>query len=204
MEDKYHWYHKALEETLEKAVMFHTNASYCTKIDYLNNEDCKEYEVFFDSFLLSNNYAMISCLNKVIDRGGFSIFKYIEFLRCNATLFGNDKRETLKKLGVISKNIELHHETICKLIKHRNKFHAHLDKKIAREGSIYDVFFEQKVTEIELEALLEALCKAFIDITFIFEDALANRYIENFASDKNILYEFIEVEKTFDKIISKQ
>jgi len=194
----------ALNESLEKAIVFFFNALYCIEKDYVNNKEFKEYIAFYDNFCLSNQYAMISCLNKLIDKAGFSLYELIEFVKKNPCMFGKVKDDTLNTVKEIQKGIAEHEVIIKVLIKHRNEFHSHLDKTLVKSQDMYNIFYENKISIKQIEDLLKFLAKSIVSIWSVFQDTYSSAYVQRFLDDnKEAIYEMSDVKRVFNKLITK-
>ncbi len=197
-EERFNNYLNSINEVLEMTVKFHSLSKYCRKIDFQNNKDYEDYKIFIDNLFICSNYALISCLNKVIDKTGFSIFSLIEHVRNYPQLFNKKKENTLKEIKEVENNLQEYEELIENLIKHRDEFHAHLDKKAADSEDIYNVFFQFEVKEEEIDNLIIALCNCVVKINFIFSETYENVFIQNLLNDEENLYFLCDIKKVFD------
>lgn len=191
-------YFKALSETLEQTVKFHTFSKFCRKSDFLNNKLLKDYSGFIDNLYVCSNHARIACLDKMIDKTGFSIYNLITFIRTYPQLFQAKKQETFSKLDEIERNLKKHEKTIENLIEHRNEFHAHLGRRSAESEDLYDIFFELQVSEEEIDSLIKTLCQIMISSYFIFHEMYGNVYFDNLLRNEDFLYEVVEIRKVFN------
>ena len=191
-------YFNALSEALEQTVKFHSFSNYCRKSDYLNNLSLSNFSGFIDNLYVCSNHARIACLNKLIDKTGFSIYSLIDFIRTYPQLFGAKKEDTFSKLVEIESNLKKHDLVISYLIEHRNEFHAHLGKKSAVSEDVYKIFFEFNVSEEEIDALIKTLCQIMISSYFIFHDLYGNVFFDNLLNNEDFLYEVCEIKKVFN------
>jgi hypothetical protein len=191
-------YFYALSETLEQTVKFHSFSNYCRKSDYLNNTSLSNYSGFIDILYICSNYARIACLNKLIDKNGFSIYSLINFIRTYPQLFEAKKEDTIPKLDEIEGILKKHDKVINYLKEHRNEFHAHLGKQSAASEDVFKVFFEFKVSEEEIDTLIKTLCQVMISSYFIFHGLYGNVYFDNLLRNEYFLYEVCEIKKVFN------
>jgi len=191
-------YFSALSEALEQTVKFHSFSNYCRKSDYLNNPMLSNYSVFIDNLYVCSNHARIACLNKLIDKTGFSIYSLIDFIRTYPQLFEAKKENTNSKLDEIESNLKRHDSVIKKLIEHRNEFHAHIGKKSAASEDVYNVLYNLKVSEEEIDSLIKTICQIMTSSYFIFHDLYGNLFFDNLLKNEEFLYEVCEIKKVFN------
>jgi hypothetical protein len=195
-------YFNALSETLEQTVKFHSISKFCRKSDYLNNTLLTNCSEFIDNLYICSNHARIACLNKLIDKTGFSFYSLITFIRTYPQIFEAKKDETFSKLDEIESDLKQHDKVIKYLIEHRNEFHAHLGKRSVKSEDIYNIFFEFKVSEEEIDSLIKSLCQNMINSYFIFHELYGNVYFDNLLKNEDFLYEVIEIKKVFSLMYS--
>jgi len=197
-------YSESINETLDKVVKFAAMSKYCRSVDYVNNPDLKDFVVFVDNLHVSSNYSLISCLNKIIDKKGVSVFTLIEFIKTYPCLFGGKKEESILKIRKVEGDISEYETLISNLRSHRNEFHSHLSEKVAGSDDMYYVFTRIKIDEKEFESFLHTLCQAIKDISLIFKVANVSLYIERYIEDMDSLYELMELSQAFSKLMNKE
>lgn len=163
----------------------------------MNNKSLSNYSGFIDILYICSNHARIACLNKLIDKNGFSIYSLIEYIRTYPQLFDAKKEVTISKLNEIEAEIKKHDSVISYLIEHRNEFHAHLGRKSVASEDIYNVFFEFKVSEEEIDGLIRALCQSVMKLNFIFHELYGNAFIYNLINNEDFIYDLCEIRKVF-------
>jgi hypothetical protein len=191
-------YFNSINETLEQTVKFHSFSKYCQKSDFLNNKSLEEYSGFIDNLYICSNHARIACLNKLIDKKGFSFNDLIEFVSTHPQLFNKKKEDTIAELNEVQNKLKKFDSTITYLIEHRNEFHAHLGRKSVGSEDLYNVFSEFKVSEEDIDGLIKTLCSCTIKINFIFHETYENAFIYNLVNNEELVYKFCEIQKVFN------
>ncbi len=202
-EQRFQNFFNAVNETLEKTVRFYSYSKYCRKVDYLKNVKLKEYIAFIDNLYISNNYALISCINKLIDKSGFSIFSLVKFVKKYPCLFGKKKEDSINTIQEVEEELHQYNTLIKNLKTHRDKFHAHLCEDVAGSDNIYYIFNEIQVKEEDLDGFIKCICKCIQDINFIFNETYENVYIRNLVENEDFLYELNDVKKVFELLETK-
>jgi hypothetical protein len=136
--------------------------------------------------------ALLTELNKLIDKSGYSLYKIRDFLRQNPNLFGKTVNQTNELIAGINSKLTKYEPVIKNLREQRNKVHIHLDKKNI-EDSLTKVYAESPVNLNTLEPLLRSLCECLALLVSIyrnnepnpFKDVFEEEIIRNFIIDKD-------------------
>lgn len=136
--------------------------------------------------------ALLTELNKLVDKSGYSLYKIRDYLKQNPRLFGKSIDQTNELIAGINSRLTKNESIIKNLREQRNKIHIHLDKKNIEE-TLNIVYSESPVNLNTLEPLLRSLCECLGLLVALyrniepnpFRDVFEEGIIRNFIIDKD-------------------